>query len=134
MADLKLVVETIGKALGDAIPGLQVMTVPGQISPPAAQIEATAVDFGEAMKRGHERWDITVRVLVATASEQGAQDELYKYFGQAKDIKNAIEDEVELQDGTVAHGVFVRGARNFALYEVNAVAYRGVEFNVDVYA
>lgn len=135
MADLQAVLDEIGVALNSTISNLQVLTNPQEmITPPTAQIEATAVDWGEAMNRGHEHWDVTVRVLVASASEQAAHLELYKYFGQAKDIKDAIESHIPLRDGTAAEDVFVRRASNFGLYQVSGVGYRGVEFSLEVYA
>jgi hypothetical protein len=133
MAELSKILDEMKIAL-ETIDGLNVYKVTENISTPAAQIEPSKVSFDGAMKRGHERWEFIVRVLVSQASALAAQEEVFKYFGQAKDIKDAIESHIGLRDGSVSHDVFVRGAEDFGVWETAGVAYRGVQFRVEVHA
>ena len=107
----------------------------GQITPPCALVEPGEVDFRTALARGHDKWDLYVRVLLGTASAEAAQTARDDFFdrGSPVDIKNAIEDEVSLRDGTKAQDVFVASARKFDAWIYSGVTYLGVEFLVEVY-
>lgn len=134
MANLETIVDALKEALSQ-VEGLHVTTIPSNINAPAAQIAPAKVDFTGAMGRGHENWLIHVRILISIANQESAQAELFKYFGQAKDIKDLIESHVPLLDGTAAHAVFVREAEDYGrIYMVQGIEYRGIEFAVEVKA
>lgn len=134
MADLALLRTEIAAAV-NTIDGLTAAArVPGQVHPPMAVVEPGEVDFTGAMQRGHDKWDMLVRVLIGTASNEAAQIARDEFFGTAKDIKDAIESHVPLRDGTAAQDVFVKSARKFDAWTYAGVAYLGVEFLVEAYA
>lgn len=134
MADLAVIRNAIGDALDD-IEGIQVQRTPGaMVHPPCVVVEPGEVDFAEAFQRGHEKWEILVRVLIGTAFDSAAHQQRDEFFGGVRDIKDAIEGHVPLRDGTAAQDVLVRTARKFDAWVYQATSYLGVEFAVDVYA
>ncbi len=134
MANLETIVDALADAL-EQIEGLYVFKVPAQVHTPCAQIVPQKVDFAGTMGRGCEDWEFVIRILISTASQSAAQDELFKYFGQAKDIKDVIENHRPLNDGSAADTVFVKTAEDYGrLYEVEGIPYRGIEFIVEVTA
>ncbi len=131
MANLESLTTSIAQAL-KLIPDLHVYQFPQTPTTPAAQIVPQKVDFSGAMGRGHEEWEVLVRILVSAANPEAAEMELYKYFGKAKDIKDAIENHTPLMDGSVADAVFVRMAEDYGrLYDIGGIGYRGIEFLVE---
>ena len=97
-------------------------------------IEPGEVDFRTSMQRGHDKWEMWVRVLIGTAFNEAAHKQRDEFFGGVKDLKDAIESHVPLRDGTAAQDVFVSRARKFDAWTYQGTAYLGVEFTVDVYA
>lgn len=138
MADL----EAIRDALGDAVETLStasaVLTVqrrPGaQVHAPAVIIEPGEVDWRTSMQRGHDKWEMLLRILIGTAFTEAAHVERDAFFGGVRDIKDAIESHVPLRDGTAAQDVFVTRARKFDAWTYQGTSYLGVEVAVDVYA
>jgi hypothetical protein len=136
MADLKAVREAVADAL-DSIDGLHSHArVPAQIHTPCAIVEPSEVDFRTSMQRGHDKIDLTVRVLLGTASHEAAQLARDEFLdaGSARDVKDAIESHDALRDGTAAFDVFVARARKFDAWTFSGVVYLGVEFLTEVYA
>lgn len=109
--------------------------VPGIIHTPCAIVEPGEVDWRTAQQRGHDKWDLLIRVLLGTASNEAGQLARDEFFdrGQPMDIKDAVESHVPLRDGTAAQDVFVARARKFDAWTFQRVDYLGVEFLVEVY-
>lgn len=136
MADLDLLRDAVGDAL-EAVMGdtVQVQRRPGGIvHAPAVIIEPGEVDWRTSMQRGHDKWELLIRVLIGTAMNEGAHKARDEFFGGARDIKDAIESHVPLRDGTAAHDVFVKAARKFDAWVYQGTTYLGVEFALDAYA
>lgn len=133
--DLATVRNAVGDALEAALEGVQVQRRPGaQVHAPAVLIEPGEVDWQTSMQRGHDKWELLVRVLIGTAFNEGAHIQRDDFFGGLRDIKDAIEGHVPLRDGTAAQDVFVKRARKFDAWTYQGTAYLGVEVTVDVYA
>lgn len=134
MADLA----AVKQGIADAINTLDGVTAyarqPGIINAPCVLIDTEEIDWRTAMQRGHDKFTIVARVLIALANQEGAQIERDKFFGGVKDIKDAVESHVPLRDGTVAQDVFVATARKFDAWELSATLYLGVEIVMEVYA
>lgn len=137
MADLAAIRQAIADSLVTADPETTIKAharYPDQFHAPAAIVDVDDVDFKGAMQRGLEKWNILVRYLVSTTNIRGAETKRDEVFGGVKDIKDRIEAHVPLRDGTVAHDVYVSGARRFDAWEYAGSSYLGVEFVVEVYA
>jgi hypothetical protein len=130
---------TAREAMADAINTINGLKahprVPGQVHTPCAIVEPGEVDWRTAQQRGHDKWDILIRVLLGTVSNEAAQLARDEFFdrGGPKDIKDAIEAHVPLRDGTAAQDVFVAQARKFDAWTYAGVTYLGVEFLTEVY-
>lgn len=135
MADLGKICDELAEAieeadLGDEDEDFTAIAVWEQIQTPTVIIEPQNVDFTNAMKRG-EQWNITLRLLLASVSEGASKEERFRFFGGAKDLKDALENH----DGyNEIIDVFVRSAENFGTWQVSEIAYIGGEISVDVYA
>lgn len=135
MADLAAIRDAIGDAIEAAFTDLNVQRRPGaQVHTPAVVVEPGEVDFARAMQRGHEKWELLLRVLIGAAFNEAAHLARDEFFGGVHDIKDAVEAHAPLRDGTAAQDVLVRTARKFDAWTYQGVAYLGVEFAIDVYA
>lgn len=138
MADLSAIRVALGDAIEATDRGAGTLTVqrfPGaMVHAPCVVIEPGEVDWRTSMQRGHEKWEMLVRVLVSTTFGEAAHRNRDEFFGGVRDLKDAIESHVPLRDGTVAHDVFVRTARKFDAWVYQGTSYLGVEIAVDVYA
>lgn len=130
---------TAREAVADALNTIAGLTgharVPGQIHTPCAIVEPGEVDWRTAQQRGHDKWDLTIRVLLGTVSSEASQQTRDEFFdrGGTKDIKDAVESHVPLRDGTAAQDVFVARARKFDAWVFAGTTYLGVEFLTEVY-
>lgn len=138
MADLFAVLTGIKDVLNDFYEGsgetIRATVEFDQIQTPVALVEPQSVDWATDLGRGHEQWEVTIRILLNTVNLRASQLERFKYLGGAREIKDVIEGAAELRDGTIAQDVFVKSAQNFGVWIYNDVAYEGVEFSLDVYA
>lgn len=94
----------------------------------------TSIDYDTTMRNGANRYEFSVRVLVARTEERAAQIYLSEYAAPegARSIKAAIEADPSL--GGTAMTTRVTNANGIGAYDYGDASYLGVDFTVEVYA
>lgn len=107
-------------------------TLPDQVNPPCALVQPDGIDFDATMGRGLDKYRLTVRLLVARASERAAQGALDAYLAPtgAGSVKAAIEGDITL--GGIVDATRVTRATGYGVYEVGGVPYLGCDFAIEV--
>lgn len=124
------------KARLATIPNLRAYDVlPDGFAPPAALVAPpSSVQYGASLGKQWDRVVLTVRVLVAKASDRSAQDRLDEYMstGNARSVADAIEGDTTL--GGAANLARVLSAQGVGVYDYSGVPLLGCEFTVEVLA
>jgi len=100
---------------------------------PAVEVFPQAGVYDRTFQRGLDSLTFTVRVLVATTTDQGAQRALYSFMDPygATSIKAAVESDATL--GAAAEDVHVTGWSQPQLFDRGGIPALGVEFQVEVW-
>ena len=117
------------------IPGLRVVEyLPDQINPPMAIMTVDSVQYHGAFRQGDPRYQFTITVIVARASERVAQQKLEEFMSAtgSKSVRAAIEEDMTL--GGSVQQAFIDRAGNIQAITVNEVAYVSVDFTAIVHA
>jgi len=116
------------------ISGLRCYDVlPDGFAPPAALVAPpSSVRYPASLGRAHSSLTVTVRVLVAKASDRSAQDKLDAYMGTgtATSVADAIEGDTTL--GGSCNLARVLSAQGVGVYDYAGVPLLGCEFTVEV--
>lgn len=118
-----------------AITGLHVLPfVPDNPTPPMAVVIPSTIAYDTAMARGTDEYRFEVTVIVARASERGAQDVLDSYCNPAgsTSIKKAIEADKTL--GGAAQAIRVTDLSSYGPLTVGDVTYLAATFTVQALA
>lgn len=117
----------------DAITGLHVLAfVPDNPTPPMAVVVPSNVRFDTAFHRGSDEYTMEVLVIVARASERGAQDTLDAYCDSSgsSSVKQAIEADRSL--GGAAASLRVTDITTYGPLSVGETQYLAATFAVQV--
>lgn len=109
--------------------------VPDSIEPPTAVVGVIQeVAYDQSMQRGVDKYVIPVYLYVSRVDGQDAQSALDGYLisSGASSVKAQIESDTTLNGE--ANSVRVVSASNYGVYDINNIAYLGVEFIVEVLA
>jgi len=109
--------------------------VPDMVEPPTAVVGVMeTINYDASMQRGADRYEIPVFLYVSRVDAQDSQETLDGYLASsgATSVKAQIESDTTLNGE--AQSVRVVSASNYGVYEINNVAYLGVEFIVEVIA
>jgi hypothetical protein len=109
--------------------------VPDSIEPPTAIVGVVQeIDYDQSMQRGVDKYVIPVYLYVSRVDAQDAQSTIDGYLvsSGANSIKAQIESDTTLNGE--ANSVRVVSASNYGVYDINNIAYLGVEFLVEVIA
>lgn len=109
--------------------------VPDFVEPPTAVVGVMeTINYDASMQRGADRYEIPVFLYVSRVDAQDSQETLDGYLASsgATSVKAQIESDTTLNGE--AQSVRVVSASNYGVYEINNVAYLGVEFIVEVIA
>lgn len=135
MADLSVIREALARNLA-AIPGLaQSPYLLSSPTPPAAEIQPDEVIYDQAMRRGLDRWRLTVRVFVGFTSDIGAQKRLDRMLATTgvESIKAALESDPTL--GGAVDDLRVTGCSGYRLFSRDGgQSVLGAEWQVEVLA
>lgn len=117
------------------LPDVQISPHPlSNPTPPAIEISRREpLEYDRAFGRGLDRWELTVRALIAFTTDLGAQrklDELLDPTGLTS-VKTLIESDPTL--GGVADDLHVPRVGGEQLFERNNTAYIGCEWSVLVF-
>ena len=118
------------------ISGLRCYDVlPDGFAPPAALVAPPSlVQYGASLGHAWNRTQLTVRLLVAKASDRAAQDKLDAYLGTgaATSVADAIEGDTTL--GGTCNLARVLSAQGIGVYDYSGVPLLGAEFTIEVLA
>lgn len=109
--------------------------VPDMVEPPTAVVGVMeTINYDASMQRGADRYEIPVYLYVSRVDAQDSQETLDGYLASsgATSVKAQVESDTTLNGE--AQSVRVVSASNYGVYEINNVAYLGVEFIVEVIA
>lgn len=109
--------------------------VPDFVEPPTAVVGVMeTINYDASMQRGADRYEIPVFLYVSRVDAQDSQETLDGYLASsgATSVKAQVESDTTLNGE--AQSVRVVSASNYGVYEINNVAYLGVEFIVEVIA
>jgi hypothetical protein len=109
--------------------------VPDMVEPPTAVVGVMeTINYDASMQRGADRYEIPVFLYVSRVDAQDSQETLDGYLASsgATSVKAQVESDTTLNGE--AQSVRVVSASNYGVYEINNVAYLGVEFIVEVIA
>jgi hypothetical protein len=130
-------ISEIRQAIADSLTNVGILTYPyarDSAVPPEAQVgPIETVEYDYTMGRGMDRWLVPVRLYVAKADEEIAQDALDDYLAGsgALSVKEAIEDETEWATLSPTSVRVLEGGKE-GEYRVGGVPLLGVEFLVEV--
>ena len=118
------------------ISGLRCYDVlPDGFAPPAVLVAPPSlIQYGASLGKAWNRTQLTVRVLVAKASDRAAQDKLDTYLGTgtATSVADAIEADTTL--GWACNLARVLSAQGVGVYDYAGVPLLGAEFTIEVLA
>jgi len=109
--------------------------VPDMVEPPTAVVGVMeTINYDASMQRGADRYEIPVFLYVSRVDAQDSQETLDGYLASSgsTSVKAQVESDTTLNGE--AQSVRVVSASNYGVYEINNVAYLGVEFIVEVIA
>lgn len=106
-------------------------TVPDNPRPPIAIVLPESVTYDMNARRGLDRYQFTVTLLVGRADDRTAQNSLDKFVVGSGSIKTAIEADRTL--GGIVNTCRVTEMRNYASLPVGEVLYLAAQFSVEVY-
>jgi hypothetical protein len=109
--------------------------VPDMVEPPTAVVGVMeTINYDASMQRGADRYEIPVFLYVSRVDAQDSQETLDGYLASsgATSVKAQVESDTTLNGE--AQSVRVVSASNYGVYEINNIAYLGVEFIVEVIA
>lgn len=113
------------------IRGLHVLPfVPDNPTPPMAVVVPVRVTYDTAFARGSDEYQFQIVLLVARASDRGAQDTLDAYLGGVSDLKTAIESDRTL--GGVVADLRVTECTSYGPEAVGETQYLAATFAVQV--
>lgn len=135
MATIKQLREGILTRLQE-IDGLRAVShAPDRVSPPAAAIELSSLEFGATYgPNAVDTYQFTIRVYTSRSDDKAGQDRLDEFINAAgdKSVLQLLHADPTL--GGIAQTLRVTGMDGYGVYDVGNTAYYGAEFAVTVLA